>query len=186
MSRIKPYQLEDIPNLKGIFEEGHKIMGFYPNDGLIMAHNPALLKSFLGVVQAIYQSGKVEGGLIRMIGLVCSQVSGCEYCQAHTSMGSYHNKVDEEKIKAVWDFRNSNLFTDAERAALEIAFKSSMIPNEVVDEDFDRLKEYFSDEQIVDIVAVISLFGFLNKWNSTLNTSIEKQPQEFLEKFKRK
>lgn len=186
MSRIKPYQLDDIPDLKGIFEEGHKMMGFYPNDGLIMAHNPALLKSFLGVVQAIYQNGKVDGGLIRMIGLLCSQVSGCEYCQAHTSMGSYYNKVEEVKIKGVWDFRNSNLFSESEKAALEIAFKSSMIPNEVEDGDFDRLKKHFSDDQIVDIVAVISLFGFLNKWNSTLNTSIEKRPQEFLEKYKRK
>jgi hypothetical protein len=41
------------------------------------------------------------------------------------------------------------------------------------------LKEHFSDKQCVEIVAVISLFGFLNRWNDTMATTLEDKPRAF-------
>jgi len=43
------------------------------------------------------------------------------------------------------------------------------------------LQKYFSDEAIIDIVAVIALFGFLNRWNDTLGTALEDVPKGFVE-----
>jgi uncharacterized peroxidase-related enzyme len=179
MIRIKPKTLEEVPELAGVFEIGEKLMGFVPNDGLTMAFRPDILKSFLGLIQSIYAQGLVDDGLKRMIGLMSSAAAGCEYCQAHAANSASNRGIDFEKIQAVWDFRTSNLFSEREKIALEIAYKAGMVPNQVSDEDFMQLKVHFSDEEIIEIVSVIAMYGFLNRWNSTLKTQLEEQPDGF-------
>jgi len=56
-------------------------------------------------------------------------------------------------------------------------------PNAVTDEDFTELKRYYTDAQIVDIVAVIALFGFLNRFNDTMATELESSPVEAGQRF---
>ena len=49
-------------------------------------------------------------------------------------------------------------------------------PNAVTDADFDDLKRHFTEAQIIQIVATISLFGYLNRWNDTMATTLESEP----------
>ena len=57
------------------------------------------------------------------------------------------------------------------------------MPNAVTDADFAELKKHYTDAQIVDIVAVISLFGFLNRFNDTIATELEASPIEAGKRF---
>ena len=59
--------------------------------------------------------------------------------------------------------------------------KSGMSPNETTDADFADLKRHFDDDQVIEIVAVIAMFGFLNRWNSTLQTALEPAPGKTLD-----
>lgn len=178
MSRIAPKLLEDLdPEMQRIMAAGEEIMGFTSNDSLVMAHKPAMLKAMLGLVQAIYQPGSVSIDLKKMVALMTSSAAGCMYCKAHTSYGAMKEGVAPEKLAAIWEYGSSPLFTDAERAALDVARTAAFTPNETTDENFTVLKQYFSDEQIVEIVGVISLFGFLNRWNSTIDTELEYTPK---------
>ena len=52
------------------------------------------------------------------------------------------------------------------------------MPNAVTDADFAELKKHYGEPQIVDIVAVIALFGFLNRFNDTMATELESSPIE--------
>ena len=83
-------------------------------------------------------------------------------------------------MAAVFDFESSPLFSSSERAALRVAWHGALQPNAVSEEDLAVLKEHFSDRQVVEIVAVLSLYGFLNRWNSTLQTELEALPAAFL------
>ena len=85
----------------------------------------------------------------------------------------------QRKIAAVFQFETSPLFTDAERAVLRVAWHGALLPNAVTDEDMEALKAHFSDREIVEIVAVLSLYGFLNRWKGTLNTELEAPPAAF-------
>ncbi len=184
MSRIEPIQEYKDSTLSALFEQGEKWMGFLPNDGLLMAHKPELLTSFFDLAKTIYEEGEVDNGLKRMIGHITSLSAGCSYCSAHTSYGAAKQGVSEEKLKAIWQFQTSPLFSEKEKTALNVALKAGMIPNQVTDEDFDMLKKHYSNTAIVEIVGVISLFGFLNRWNSTLNTQLESTPSNFYNKIK--
>jgi len=73
------------------------------------------------------------------------------------------------------------LFTPAERAALDLAVAAGTIPNAVTDEMFVELKKHWFEEQIVEIVAVIALSGFYNRWNETMATPLEEESASFAE-----
>lgn len=184
MSRIPPIADYENSELAPLFEQAEKWMSFQPNDGLLMAHKPTLLISFFSLAKAVYEEGLVSSGLKRMVGHITSLSAGCEYCSAHTALGASNQGVSEEKMKAIWDFQTSTLFSEKERAALNVALKSGMTPNQVSDVDFDVLKEHFSNAAIVEIVGVISMFGFLNRWNSTFNTNLETLPKTHYESLK--
>ncbi|MCC5874095.1 MAG: hypothetical protein JJU22_16965 [Gammaproteobacteria bacterium] len=69
--------------------------------------------------------------------------------------------------------------SDAERAALALAFAAGSVPNESDQQHFAALREHFREQQIIQLVAVIALFGFLNRWNDILAIALESQPQDF-------
>jgi len=155
-------------------------MGFTANDVLAMARWPELLEAMKQLVDVVYKPGELDDVLKRMIGTIISGASGCRYCQAHTAHGAAKMVGgDAAKIAAVWDYQTSDLFTDAERAALDLALAAGQQPNAATDEHFVQLEQHFSTRQIMEIMGVIGLFGFLNRWNDTLATQLEDAPLDF-------
>jgi len=126
--------------------------------------------------QAVLYEGTVPEELKMLVSLVASQAAGCRYCQAHMANLSSIYQASDEKIAAVWEFQQSGLFSDAERAALQLAVNASMVPNQVSQQDFDELARHFDAGQIVELVATIALFGYLNRWNDTMATRLEDYP----------
>jgi alkylhydroperoxidase family enzyme len=102
---------------------------------------------------------------------------------AHTAGGSLRFGIDDKKLAAVWDYRTSALYNEAERVALDFTIEAAAQPNAVTDESFAKLKRHWSEGQIVEIVGVIALFGFLNRWNDTMATPLEEEPIEVGEKY---
>jgi uncharacterized peroxidase-related enzyme len=183
-ARIKPLPPEHSPELKDQFESMRKNLGFIPNSILIMQRKPKMAKALAQMTASIWDpEGKVDRGLKRLIAHVASRAAGCQYCMAHTAGGALHFGVDDKKLAAVWDYQTSPLFNAAERAALDLAVAGASVPNAVTDEMFTDLRAYWSEEQIVEIVGVIAVFGFLNRWNDTLATPLEDEPIAVGEKY---
>jgi uncharacterized peroxidase-related enzyme len=179
MSRVPPLATTTTPELAPLLEQAERAMGYLPNDVLSLCHWPELLQSLGGLVHTVLQTGDVDPSLKRLIGIISSRTQGCTYCTAHSSYGASQLGVNAEKINAVFEFETSPLFTDAERAALRVAWHGSLQPSAVTDDDFEALKAHFSEREIVEIVAVLSLYGFLNRWNGTLQTELESAPAAF-------
>ena len=183
-SRLAPLPANHSPELKEHFEAVGRNLGFVPNSVLIMQRNPKLVKAFAQMAAAVWDpESKVDRGLKRLVAHVASRAAGCQYCMAHTVGGAAHFGVGEAKLSAIWEYQTSPLYSAAERAALDFAFAASVVPNAVTDEDFDRLRRYWSEEQIVEIVATIAMFGFLNRWNDTMGTPLEAKPTAAGEKY---
>ena len=172
---------EDFSQFKEMFDFIENYMGYLPNAYLLMAENEALIKSFSDLTNTIFLSKKIDAGTKQLIALASSLSSGCKYCQSHTAHGAERSGISIKKISDILNYSKSSLYDDKEKALLDLAFASGTTPNKSKKEHFDKLKEYFSNEQIIDIVSVISLFGFLNRWNDTFGTVIEDVPSNFLE-----
>jgi len=177
MTRLAPLNRADLPDLEDHLALAEASMGFLPNSLLIMARRPELVKAFVGMMAQVNLGGALSPGLRQMIAYMASRSAGCLYCQAHTHHGAENaGDLDAQKLAQIWEYETSDLFSEAERAALTVAQLSAQVPNGVSDADFEALKPHFDEDQIVDIVAVISAFGFLNRWNDTLATPLEEVP----------
>jgi uncharacterized peroxidase-related enzyme len=176
-ARIQPLPPENSPELQDQFDTMRKNLGFVPNSILIMQRKPKMAKAFAQMTASIWDpEGKVDRGLKRLIAHVASRTAGCQYCMAHTAGGALHFGVEESKVAAVWDYQTSPLFSAAERVALDLAVAGAAVPNAATDELFTELRKHWSEEQIVEIVGVVAMFGFLNRWNDTLATPLEDEP----------
>jgi AhpD family alkylhydroperoxidase len=144
-----------------------------------MARRPDILRAFSDLITQIWRTGTVPVGLKPLVAIVASTAAGCRYCQAHEAVDAMMRGVPDEKISAIWDFERSPLYSDAERSALRFARDASLIPNEVAPAHFEDLRRHWDDGEIVEILAVVSLFGFLNRWNDTMATDLEDVPMEF-------
>jgi uncharacterized peroxidase-related enzyme len=177
MPRIQPLSPEMLPDLSPVLEASKNRMGFLPNSQLIMAHRPEILRAFAQLAAAISgPSSTIDPQLRNLVSQMASRAAGCGYCMAHTAHTAGRVGISAAKEDALWEFDTSPLFSAAERAALRVAQCAAQVPNAVSDEDFAELKCHYTDAQIVDIVAMIALFGFLNRFNDTMATELEASP----------
>ena len=177
MSRINPANRSQLnKEIQILMDQSEEMMGFIPNDALIMAKNPELLKSVSQLITTIYSFNNISEEIRSLVGLMASQASGCNYCIAHTSNSAIEKNISLEKVKNIWEFETSDFFSESEKAALRIALNAAQTPNLISDEHYSEFKKYFDENQQIEILAIISLFGFLNRWNSSLMTEIESLP----------
>ena len=183
MPHIQPLNIEETEAAKADIESLASATGFVANSMLTLARRPEIAQAVLGLIRAVVRNpdGKVDPELRWMVAHVTSRANGCTYCSAHTFKNGADNGVSDEKLSAIWDFETSAVFSDAERAALRIAVTGGQCPSYATKEDMADLRRHFTDEQIVEIGAVIALFGFNNRWNALMATDLEPSVTNFLE-----
>ena len=176
MPHLTPLPRDAVPEFKALFDHYENTRGFVPNSILTMSRRPGIAKAFMQLNQAILYEGTVAEELKMLVSLIASQAAGCLYCQAHMANLASIYKASGKKIAAVWEFETSDLFNQAEKAALRLAMKASISPNQAAQEDFDELSKHFDEGQIVELVASVALFGYLNRWNDSMATELEEPP----------
>lgn len=127
--------------------------------------------------------GRVTSALKRMIGWVSSNAAGCRYCQAHTIRAAERYGAEQQQLDNIWEYRKHSSFSNAERAALDFSLAASTIPNTVDDEIKTELYKYWDEGEIVEILGVVSLFGYLNRWNDSMGTTIEQEAIESAQQY---
>jgi uncharacterized peroxidase-related enzyme len=162
----------------------NETLGFCPNSVLTMHHRPIIATSFIEMNKAVMENkGRVTSALKRLIGYISSYTAGCNYCQAHTIRAAERYGAEEIQLENIWDYKTHASFSEAERAALDFAFAASVIPNAVNDEIADALRKHWDEGEIVEILGVVALFGFLNRWNDSMGTQMETGAIESGNKF---
>lgn len=152
----------------------NETLGFCPNSVLTMQRRPAISKAFINLNKAVMANeGSVTSALKRMIAWVSSNATGCRYCQAHAIRAAERYGAEQEQLDNIWEYKTHPAFSDAERAALDFSLAASVIPNAVNEKIQAELHKYWDEGEIVEMLGVISLFGFLNRWNDSMGTSIE-------------
>lgn len=182
MPHIEPLTIEETEAAKADIEHLASATGFVANSMLTLARRPEIARAVLGLIRAVVRNpdGTVDPELRWMVAHVTSLANGCTYCSAHTFKNGADNGVSDEKLAAIWEFETSPVFSDAERAALRIAITGGQCPSYAKPEDMAELRNHFNEEQIVEIGAVIALFGFNNRWNALMATDVEPSVTGFL------
>lgn len=171
---VKPLSTVNNPELKQLVQFFNETLGFCPNSVLTMQHRPHIATAFVNLNMAVMKNeGRVTSALKRLIGYMSSYAAGCSYCQAHTIRAAERYGAEQDQLNNIWEYKTHPAFNEAERAALDFAIAASSIPNAVTDEVADNLRLHWDEGEIVEILGVISLFGFLNRWNDSMGTQLE-------------
>lgn len=174
MPLVPPLSIDADPEVARMAAFFDETLGFCPNSVLTMMRRPAIAKAFIAINQAVMDNrGRVTSALKRLIGYVSSHAAGCRYCQAHTIRAAERYAAPDEQLDNIWEYRVHPAFSEAERAALDFALAASSIPNAVDDELRTRLHAHWDEGEIVEMLGVIALFGYLNRWNDSMATTLE-------------
>lgn len=181
---VNPKSSVNDPELQKLIAFYNETLGFCPNSVMTMHHRPLIATSFIEMNKAVMENkGRVTSALKRLIGYISSYTAGCNYCQAHTIRAAERYGAAEIQLENIWEYKTHASFSEAERVALDFAFAASVIPNAVNDEIADALRKHWDEGEIVEILGVVALFGFLNRWNDSMGTQMETGAIESGNKF---
>jgi AhpD family alkylhydroperoxidase len=137
--------------------------------------NPAMIlpdatKGIQNIYKAIAQSG-ASGTTLELVHLRASQINGCAACVFGGIKSALKNGETDERLHQVVAWRESDLFTDAERAALaltEAATRLADRPDAVTDEIWDAAADHFDEKELSAIILMIALTNLFNRLNTTV------------------
>jgi uncharacterized peroxidase-related enzyme len=174
MPLVPPLPEDHNPDLVDLIQFFRGPLGLVPNSVLTMQRRPAIARAFTDLNKAVMENGgRVTAEQKRLIGYVASHAAGCRYCEAHTILAAERFGASPERLRDIWEYQASPHFSDAERAAFDFALAAACVPNAVTPDIQQALRQHWSDDEIVEIVGVIALFGFLNRWNDSMATTLE-------------
>jgi len=171
---VNPKSPEGNPELQELVKFFNETLGFCPNSVLTMQIKPQIANAFIELNKAVMENhGRVTSALKRLMGYMSSYTAGCQYCQAHTIRAAERYGSEKDKMDNIWEYKTYPAFSDGERAALDFSIAASSIPNGVSDDIADELRKHWNESEIVEMLGVISLFGYLNRWNDSMGTQLE-------------
>jgi alkylhydroperoxidase family enzyme len=131
----------------------------------IWAHKPKLMMAMGKFNGAIRKPGTLETRVRNLCELKGSAMIGCEFCVDLGSQICRNSGFSDEELLALPRYRQSDPFTGREKLALDYAVAVMRTPVEVTDELFARMKEHFSDEQLIEITALLTVVN-LDRFNA--------------------
>ena len=131
----------------------------------IWAHQPKMMSGMGRFQQAVRKAHTVDERLKNLVELKGAQMIGCEYCVDLGSQICRNSGFSDEELLALPQYRQSGLFTEREKLALDYTAAVMRTPVEVTDELFARMQEYFSDKQMVEITALLTVVN-LDRFNA--------------------
>jgi len=132
--------------------------------------DPDLTTGVQHLFKAIYAGGAPQQTL-ELVHLRASQINGCSYCVDAGAKSAARNGMSSEKLLAVAAWYESELFDDAERAALaltEAATRLADRPGAVTDEIWAEAAKHYDERQLSALVLMVGISNFFNRINTTL------------------
>ena len=182
MPLIKPLSNIEDKETQELVTFFNETLGFCPNSVLTMQKKPHLAQAFVNLNKAVMDNaGSISSEFKRIIAYISSNTAGCRYCQAHTIRAAERYGGEKERLEQAWDFENSSLFSEAEKVALRFTIAASSVPVNTSQELEQLLQHHWDETDILEIMSVIALFGYLNRWNDVMGTSLEKDAKDSAE-----
>ena len=182
MPLVKPLSNIEDKETQELVTFFNETLGFCPNSVLTMQKKPHLAQAFVNLNKAVMDNaGSISSEFKRIIAYISSNTAGCRYCQAHTIRAAERYGGEKERLEQAWDFENSSLFSEAEKVALRFTIAASSVPVSTSQELEELLQHHWNETDILEIMSVIALFGYLNRWNDVMGTSLEKDAKDSAE-----
>ena len=169
MSRISKLDRSEVtPEMAALYDKAFAQRGNVHNMFQVTAHRPEIFATMQAHFGAVLNTGTVSTKLKELIIVRTSQVNVTPYCLAsHTILAKGLGWSDDQLAHlAEWPQRED--FSPAEKAALRLAETVTRDARAVSDEQFEELRGFYSEGEIVELLCAIGLFNYFNRFNNAL------------------
>jgi AhpD family alkylhydroperoxidase len=129
----------------------------------IWKEEPLYWDHIVAIDKQLYASS-VPHSLIEIIKIRVSQINKCAYCIDYHTQGALKQGELPRRIFALSAWKESPLFNDSEKSALQIAEEITHISVDgVTDQTYEQVQAYFTTPEIADIITCVCLINFLNR-----------------------
>jgi uncharacterized peroxidase-related enzyme len=169
MPRISRLKRSEVgPSSVAVYDKTLRDRGNVPNMFRTMAHRPEIFETIIAHMDAVLNTGTLSKALKELVIVRTSQCNRTPYCLAsHTAICRRLGWSDAQ-LEALKDAGNGSTFSDAEKAAIHLAEVMTLYPHGYTEEDFQRLRSFYSEGEVVELMAAIGLFNYFNRFNDVL------------------
>ncbi len=154
--------------LSGIYDRYLRTRGNVPYFFRTVAHRPEIFKTMIAHMEAVLSTGTLPTKLKELVVVRTSQLNCTAYCLASHTAISLKLGWMPEHLEALKNWRESTLFSEAEKEAIHLAEVMTLASHEYTDEDMVRLRRFYSEGEVVELMAAIGLFNYFNRFNNLL------------------
>jgi uncharacterized peroxidase-related enzyme len=169
MPRISRLNRSEVsPELRDVYDKFLHDRGNVPYFFRTLAHRPEIFRTATAHMQAVLNTGTLPTRLKELVVVRTSQINGTAYCLASHTAISLRLGTTPEQIEALKNWRESTLFSEAEKEALRLAEAMTTDSLRYSDEEMARLRRFYSEGEVVELMAAIGLFNYFNRFNNLL------------------
>lgn len=173
VSNIPSSSLTD--ELAEIYEQFATDFGPFRNQVSVLAHMPPVIQHLLPMLMTLSDNQNVPRRYIELAVVTVSKLNACTYCIGHHAPQLKVAGVTLEGIERILDYKDHPEFSKIDKLVVEFAIAVTESPQRIRDAIFDRLREHFSESQIVELTFRIALCGFYNRFNDALMIETEQE-----------
>ena len=173
MARVRDIDINEVPaDVRPIYERISKEYGPFLNQVKVFAHRPPALKHIMGLLLDLADENLLSKRHLEIALVVVSQLNKCNYCVAHHTLRLVEQGLPATTVANILD-KDCEGLDEIDRLVRDFAVEVTLRSTTLRADIFDRLKQHFTEEQIVELTLRIGLCGFFNRFNETLQIGME-------------
>jgi uncharacterized peroxidase-related enzyme len=173
MPRVKELEIDDVPeDVRDIYRRFGSEYGPFINQVKIFAHRPPALRHIMGLLLDLADEAVLPKRYLEIALVVVSKINECTYCVAHHTPRLIDQGFAPDATEKILDATVPG-FDEVDMLVRDYAVEVTERPQTMRDAIFERLKEHFSEEQIVELTLRTALCGFFNRFNDALQITME-------------
>lgn len=174
MARVRDIPASELaPDLAEIYDEFASLYGPFRNQVAVFAHVPAALRHLMGMLLELRAAKTLPKRYLELAIVTVSRLNACHYCVAHHEPFLVVEGISPEGAARILDWRDHPELDEIDKLVVEYAIAAWERPNRIGEDQFVRLRQHFSEAQIVELTLRITLCGFFNKFNDALQIEEE-------------
>ena len=178
MARVRSIPSAELPpDQAAIYDRFAASYGPFRNQVAVFAHVPAAMRHLMPMLMELREAATLPKRYLEIAIVVVSRLNECHYCVAHHKPFLAVEGISPEGIDRLLDDDNPEL-DDVDRLVVEYARVAWETPNRIRESLFERLRQNFSEAQIVELTLRITLCGFFNRFNDALQIEEEAEVQK--------
>ena len=174
MARVRNISSSGLPTtIADVYERFSNGYGPFRNQCAVFAHVPAALNHLMTLLMELKAQGNVKRRYIEIAIVVTSQLNKCEYCVTHHRPMLEVEGLSRQGVERLLAYEDHPELDAVDKLVVEYTSLVTMNANRIRDDVFERLRQHFSDAQIVELTLRIALCGFFNRFNDALQIEEE-------------